>query len=147
MAFQFSFKATTQSEKLLEFMKIPLKEKLVQHLEIISFAVCPPKVLHFCILFPSQLKIFPHPIVRQASFMLGKARCHFFLHSHTNHREGHISWQPITKLQLTSLATEQTIYLVSHKERRLSFILGSIIHHDVPVALPKHEWTIYWDSK
>lgn len=50
-------------------------------------------------------------------FMSGKKQATiFFLQSYTNHRLGHSSWQPFTKLQSTSLATEQTIWWTTNKK-------------------------------
>lgn len=62
------------------------------------------------ILFLHSCTFSPRWGVRQAFFMSEKASYHFFLQSRTDHRLGHTSWQPITKLHWTSLATEQTIW-------------------------------------
>lgn len=51
-------------------------------------------------------------------FMSGKSKLpfFFFLKGSTNHRLGHGSWQPFTKLQSTSLATEQTIWWTTNEK-------------------------------
>lgn len=102
LVFQCSFRAvvsdciTTQNDKVPDF-EVSCPENPAPHLETISFAVRHQKSYTFHS-FPSQLQIFPRSTVRQAFFMSGKASYHFSLQSHTNHRPGHRSWQPITKL-------------------------------------------------
>lgn len=103
------------------------------------------------ILFPSLLQIFP-PLNSQDKLSLcqEKASYHFFLQNHTNHRLGHSSWQPITKLQLTSLATEQTIWWTTKREGcRLSqgSWRGYKLYQDAPEGLPKQLRMIYWDGR
>lgn len=114
LAFPCSLKAvdrdciTTQNDKLPDF-KVSCPENPAPHLEMILFVVCHQKYYTFHT-FPSQMHFPLCSTVRQAFFMSGKASYHFFLQNYTNHRLVHSSWQPITKLQLTSLATEQTIW-------------------------------------
>lgn len=138
---------TTQNDKVPDF-EVSCPENPAPHLETISFAVCHQKSYTFHT-FPSQLHIFPCSTVRQAFFMSGKASYHFSLQSHSNHRPGHSSWQPITKLQLTSLATEQTIWWAAKREgcRLSQDPVMDILHHDAPEGLPKQLWMIYWNGK
>lgn len=136
LAFPCSIKAvvsdciTTRHDKVPDF-EVSCPENPAPHLEMISFAVCHQKSYTFHT-FPSQLHFFPFSTVRHAFFMSGKPSYHFFLQSHSNHRLGHSSWQSIPKLQLTSLATEQTILWTAKREGcRLSPGPGKdILYHD-----------------
>lgn len=121
LAFRCSIKAvvsdciTTQNDKLPD-SQVSCPENPAPHLETILLVVCHQKSYTFHTSLPSQLQFFLYSTVRQAFFMSGKASHHFYLQSYTNHRPGHGSWQPITKLQLTSLATEQTIWWTAKRE-------------------------------
>lgn len=108
----------------------------------------PSNVLHFPY-FPLTVANFPL-LNSQTSFLyVRKSKLPFLSKNHTNHRLGHSCWQPITKLQLTSLATEQTIWWTTKREGcRLSQGPGmDILYHDAPEGLPKQLWMIYWDGK
>lgn len=131
-----------------QILKFPVHRTLLHILKQYHLR-CAIKSPTLSILSPHICNFSPCSTVRKAFFMSGKASYHCFLQSHTNHRAGRSSWQPITKLQLTSLATEQTVWWTAKREGcHLSQDPGmGILHHDASEGLPKQLWMIYWDGK
>lgn len=130
LAFPCGFKAvvsdciTTQNDKLPDF-EVSCPENPAPHLETISFAACDQKSYTFHT-FPPRCKFSPAQQSDKLSSCQEKRATISFYKAVPTTDQAHGSWRPITKLQLTSLATEQTIWWTA-KERGVSFIPGS--HH------------------
>lgn len=75
----------------------------------------PSNVLHFPY-FSSIVANFPQLNSETSPLYVRKSKPPFFYNDRTDHRQGHSPWQPITNLELTSLATDQTIRSTTKRE-------------------------------
>ena len=106
-----------------QIVRFPVQRTRLHILKQYHFAACHHTRPTLSILSPFTVASFPPAhqsdklsLCQEATIPLYKAR--------TNRRLGHSSWQPITKLHLTSLATQQTIWWTA-KRRGVSFVAGA----------------------
>lgn len=77
----------------------------------------PSNVLHFPY-FSSIVAKFPQLRSETSTLYVRKSKPPFLYKDRADHRQGHGPWQPITHLQLTSLATDQAIGSTRERERK-----------------------------